>query len=99
MAKREITSIDFCELVTIVPGGTASKYWSTDRPAHSPNVGKQAARAIMGTAGETLAIVISYQAGAVDQEVEIPAANIAGIVRRPVAEPKVDPAVAKASAK
>jgi hypothetical protein len=90
MAKREITSIDFRELVTIVPGGTGSKNWSIDRPAHSPNTGKQSARSITGPAGDTLAIVITYQAGPVDQEIEIPAANIAGIVRRP---PKDEPAV------
>lgn len=103
MAKREITSIGFRNLVAIVPGGTESNNWSVDRPAHSPNTGKQSARAIMGSAGETLAVVISYQAGAVDQEVEIPAGNIAGIVRRPVKEepaaPKGEPAPAKGGAK
>lgn len=103
MAKqREITSIGFRNLVAIVPGGTESNSWSVDRPAHSPNTGKQSARAIMGAAGETLAVVISYQAGTVDQEVEVPAANIAGIVRRPAKEElaatKVEPA-AKAAAK
>lgn len=103
MAKREITAVGFRNLVAIVPGGTESNNWSVDRPAHSPNTGRQSARAIMGSAGETLAVVISYQAGTVDQEVEVPAANIAGIVRRPVKEepsaPKGEPAPTKAAAK
>ncbi len=86
MAKQEIKMVDFRDLVTIVPGSTPSKYWGSERPAHDPNQGKQSIREVLGERGETLAVFISYEAGAVKQEVEIPAGNIAGIVRRSVAE-------------
>lgn len=94
MAKQEISGVDFRDLVTVVPGSTPVKFWSPVQPAHSPAQGKQAIREIVGPAGETLAVVISYEAGTVKQEVKVPAANIAGVVYRPVVEP-----VAKAVAK
>lgn len=86
MAKQEISGVDFRDLVTVVPGSTPVKFWSAKRPAHDPNQGAQSIREIVGPSGETLAVVISYEAGPVSQNIKVPAANIAGIVYRPVAE-------------
>lgn len=100
MAKREITNVDFRDLVTIVPGSTPVKYWSSKRPAHDPNQGKQGIREVCSEQGVTLALFISYEAGTVAQEIEVPAANIGGIVRRAIKdETPLERPAAKAGAK
>ena len=98
MAKMDVSVVEFVNLVTI--GATGMTLWSAKQPEHSIYHGKMSCREVRDERGVTLAVFIRYDAGPVQQEVEVPASNIRSICRLPVKDetPAERPA-AKAGAK
>jgi hypothetical protein len=94
MAKHEVSVVEFINLVTI--GATGMTQWSSRLPEHSIYHGKMSCREVRNERGMTEAVFIRYDAGPVQQEVEVPASNIRSICRLPVKEePVADKKVGK----
>ena len=91
MARLEVSVVEFREIVTI--GGRGWPTWSAKAPEHDPYGGRVKCREVRDADGVTRAVFMTYEAGPVVQEVEVPAANIRSICRLPVTEipPKEEP--------
>lgn len=96
MGKLEISVVEFKNLVTI--GGTGVTLWSAKRPEFDYMHGKQSIREVRDERGVTLAVFIGFDAGKVQQEVEVPAANIRSICRLPAQAEPEKPSIASGKA-
>lgn len=84
MAALKISVVEFRDLITL--GGRGWPTWSAKAPEHDPHSGKTSCREVVDERGVTAALFFTYSAGAVVQEVEVPASNIRSICRLPVPE-------------